>query len=95
MFGIFKRQPKFNSPEEKLRHKMLKQIEYRALAAFKKSPMRGTHAEGLVLIQEINDAKEFYTSRSISVSKDYGVSRENTIKIINECAKVVYKQLIE
>jgi len=51
--------------------------------------------EGRALVDGINQAKEFYSNRSISISEDYRVSRENTIKIIDECARSVYNELIE
>lgn len=95
MFGLFKKQPSFNSPEDKLKHEMRKKIENMALLSFSESPMKGTPMEGMALIAGINDAKEFYSKRSIAISQDYGVSREMTISIIESCAKSVYNEFIE
>ena len=43
----------------------------------------------------IKDAKEFYHKRSIAISQDYGVSREKTISIIENCAKSVNNEFID
>ncbi len=96
MFGLFKKSQKFNSPEDKLFHKVKDQIEYRALRAFKKHPWFGDkHMEGLALLEEINNATDWFTSRSISVAKDYGVTREVAIATIKKSSKAVFKELIK
>jgi hypothetical protein len=95
MFGLFKKQPSFNSPEEKLKHEMQKKIENMALLVFSESPMKGTPMEGMALMSGITEAKKFYSKRSVAISQDYGVSRENTISIIDNCAKSVYNEFIE
>ncbi|HCE53842.1 MAG: hypothetical protein APF83_01185 [Lutibacter sp. BRH_c52] len=95
MFGLFKKHPNFNSPEDKLKHEMHTKIANRAILIYRESPLKGTMLEGRALVDGINQAKEFYSNRSISISEDYRVSRENTIKIIDECARSVYNELIE
>lgn len=95
MFGIFKKEPRFNSPDDKLKYEMRTKIENMAVMIFSESPLKGTIMEGTSLIHGIKQAKEFYSKRSISISEHYGVSRENTIKIINDCASSVYDELIE
>lgn len=95
MFGLFKKQQSFNSPEEKLKHEIRKKIRNMALLVFSESPMKGTSMEGIALTGAISDAKEFYAKRSIAISQDYGVSRENTISIIENCTKSIYNEFIE
>jgi len=95
MFGLFKKQQSFNSPEEKLKHEMRKKIENRALLLFSESQMKGTAMEGAALSLAITDAKEFYVKRSIAISQDYGVSRDKTISIIENCSKSVLNEFIQ
>ncbi len=95
MFGLFKKQPDFNSPEEKLEHEMRRKIENMALLIFSESPLKGTMMEGTALIDAINQAEQFYFKRSIAVSEDFGVSRDNTVAIIKKCSRSVYREFIE
>ncbi|WP_036153868.1 hypothetical protein [Maribacter forsetii] len=95
MFGIFKKQQRLSSPEDKLKHDMRKNIENMALLHYDESPMKGTPLEGMALVAGISQTKEYFVKRSISISQHYGVSRENTILIIENCAKMVHKDFIE
>ncbi len=95
MFGLFKSKPRFNSPEERLSHDMKRKIEKMAFLVYEQSPMKGTPLEGMAFIGAINDAKEFYLSRSIDVSTDYGVSRETVKLVVNQSAQFVHNKLID
>ena len=94
MFGLFKKQSSFNSPEEKLQHDMRRKIENLAMLIYNKSDLKGTAMGGYAMIDGINQAEEFYSKRSIAISEEYNVSRKKTINIINDCARYVYKENI-
>lgn len=95
MFGLFKKKPTFNSPEEKLQYEMRKKIKNMAFLFFNSNPLKGTPMEGEALSISIIEAQEFYTKRSIALSNEFGVDRETIISIINECATSIYKEYLE
>jgi hypothetical protein len=95
MFGLFKKQPKFNSPQDKLKYDMKRKIEGMALLQFDDSPLKGGPMEGMALIEAINQAEQFYFQKSIAVSEDYGVSRDDTVAIIKQTARSVYSEFID
>jgi len=95
MFGLFKTKPRYNSPEERLKSEMKSKIEAMAFHMYNSSPMKDTPLGGTVLIKGINEAKDIYLARSIAVSEDYGVSRATAIEIIEDCARLVYKENID